>query len=355
MRLAIIGAGMAGLAAARALRQTHPDIAVTIYEKSRGVGGRAATRRVAGLSFDHGAQYLKAPTSELTHLVTDTFATTSPVDILAPVWVFDGAGNVQEGDPAQNADSKWTWPQGMTTLAKAFGEGLEVVREVRVGHLEPLADGGFMLVDVDGNRLAVFDAVLLTPPAPQSAAIIAESALDQALKTTLLDELNKATYRACLSLTYAYDHQPDVPWYAIVNTDRKHPISWLACEHAKPGRVNDGTGLLIAQMADGFSREHYDEGQMGTFDSLDAGPAYLATVHQQIAQLVGADLGAPRWINLQRWRYALPDGRADFETLNSTSSGLFFAGDFTAGQGRVHLAIEEGWRVAEKIAQATNR
>jgi hypothetical protein len=29
---------------------------------------------------------------------------------------------------------------------------------------------------------------------------------------------------------------------------------------------------------------------------------------------------------------------------------LFFAGDYTAGQGRVHLAIEQGWRVAEVIS-----
>ncbi|PMP81742.1 MAG: FAD-dependent oxidoreductase, partial [Roseiflexus castenholzii] len=44
MHLAIIGAGMAGLSAARELRQRHPDLSITIYEKSRGVGGRVATR-----------------------------------------------------------------------------------------------------------------------------------------------------------------------------------------------------------------------------------------------------------------------------------------------------------------------
>ena len=57
-----------------------------------------------------------------------------------------------------------------------------------------------------------------------------------------------------------------------------------------------------------------------------------------------------RWSDAQRWRYALPAGQADFARLNGTGSGLYFAGDFTAELGRVHLAIESGWRAAELIA-----
>jgi predicted NAD/FAD-dependent oxidoreductase len=65
MKLAIIGAGMAGLAAAHWLRRERPDIEVLIFEKSRGVGGRTATRRVQGAVFDHGAQYIKVATPEI--------------------------------------------------------------------------------------------------------------------------------------------------------------------------------------------------------------------------------------------------------------------------------------------------
>ena len=51
MKLAIIGAGVAGLAAARALRQRRPDLAITIYEQSRSLGGRVATRPARWLYF----------------------------------------------------------------------------------------------------------------------------------------------------------------------------------------------------------------------------------------------------------------------------------------------------------------
>ena len=54
--VAIVGAGLAGLACARVLFGAQH--AVTVLEKSRGVGGRIATRRVGRLAFDHGAQYL---------------------------------------------------------------------------------------------------------------------------------------------------------------------------------------------------------------------------------------------------------------------------------------------------------
>ena len=60
--IAIIGAGLAGLTAARLLAEAGR--AVRLFDKGRGVGGRLATRRVthAGAThgFDHGAQYVRA-------------------------------------------------------------------------------------------------------------------------------------------------------------------------------------------------------------------------------------------------------------------------------------------------------
>jgi predicted NAD/FAD-dependent oxidoreductase len=350
MNLAIIGAGVAGLAAAQALRSRRPEIDITIYEKSRGVGGRAATRRVEGYSFDHGAQYAKAPTPAIEQLYTTDLAAQEPVDIGLPVWIFDGTGQIGEGDPAQNADPKWTFRSGISALGKGLARGLTVRTEVRVATLVPLAAGGYTLHDADGAVLGQADAVLLTPPGPQTAEIIAASPLDATLKAGLLEALRPATYRRCLSLTFAYAVRPALPWYAMVNIDRQHPVSWLAAEHAKPGRAPSNMGLLTAQMAPGWSTLHYDEAQAGTFAQVADAPAFVQEAERLVQALVGQSLGQPLWANLQRWRYALPDGHADGDVLNGTGSGLFFAGDYTADLGRIHLAIEEGWKVAERIA-----
>ena len=95
--VAIIGAGMSGLAAARVL--SDAGYAVTIFEKSRGVGGRAATRRRAGFIYDHGAQYIRQGNPDSVSLITTRFRAPDLLDISKPVWIFDAQGWIQEGDP----------------------------------------------------------------------------------------------------------------------------------------------------------------------------------------------------------------------------------------------------------------
>ena len=57
-KVAVIGAGVAGLTCARELARSGVDVGV--FEKARGGGGRAATRRTGDYHFDHGAQYFTA-------------------------------------------------------------------------------------------------------------------------------------------------------------------------------------------------------------------------------------------------------------------------------------------------------
>ena len=364
MKLAIIGAGVAGLAAARALRQRRPDLAITIYEKSRSLGGRAATCRRDGCTFDHGAQYMKAPTPELERLLTAELPADDLLDIGRPVWTFDGAGVIAEGDPAQNADPKWIYRDGLSRLGTLLGAGLDIQRETRIGRIGRrtkdegriagasdnlsslvfgLSSSGYELFDIQQQKIADTDLILLTPPAPQTADILAASDLDADAKAALLAELARATYRRCISLALAYGRPIARPFYALVNIDRAHPISWLALEHAKaPDRCPPGHSLLIAQMASGWSFAHWD----APADELER------LVVDQVGALLSEDTRAPLWSDVQRWRYALPDGGADFDALNASGSGLFFAGDYTSGQGRLHLAIESGWRAATVIERA---
>jgi predicted NAD/FAD-dependent oxidoreductase len=369
MKLAIIGAGVAGLAAARTLRQHRPDLAITIYEQSRDLGGRVATRRRDGFVFDHGAQYMKAPTPELERLLRAELSAEDLRDIGRPVWVFDRAGVIAEGDPAQNVDPKWTYRGGLSRLGELLGAGLDVRREVRIARVRPttnkaesvvrgplsVADGnrertideglakhGYELIDIAGHVVGEADLILITPPAPEAAAILAASDLDTGVKSFLVEELGRVSYRRCISLALAYDRRIERPFYALVNTDRGHPIAWLAFEHDKgPERCPPGHSLLIVQLAPQWSLDHWER----------SAEELAPLVAEQVGALLGEDLHTPLWADLQRWRYALPDSGADLTALNGTGSGLFVAGDHTAGLGRVHLAIESGWRAAAEIAR----
>ena len=363
MKLAIIGAGVAGLAAARMLRRRRPDLAMTIYDKGRSLGGRVSTGRRDDFVFDHGAQNMRTPTPELEQLLTAELPSDDLLDIGRPVWTFDGAGVIAEGDAAQNADPKWTYRDGLIRLGKLLGAGLDIQRETRIGRIgrtthdeRRTTDQGanlsslvlrpwshYDLFDTQQRKVAEADLVLLTPPAPQTADILEASDFDPNDKAALLAELARASYRRCISLALAYDWPLERPFYALVNIDRAHPIAWLALEHAKaPERCPPGHSLLIAQMAARWSLDHWDT----PTEELER------LVADQVGALLGEDARAPLWCDVQRWRYALPDTCADFNALNASGSGLFFAGDYMSGPGRLHLAIESGWRVASVIERA---
>ena len=340
--VAVIGAGAAGLAAAWALRD---EAEVTVFEKSRGVSGRAATRRRttdAGLwRYDHGAQYVKTPEGAARDLLHDALPTGDLVDIDRPVWTFDETGHIEPGDEGHNRDGKWTYRTGVSALGKHLAEasGATIRTETRVHGLERTAQG--WRVHADGAAHGPFDAVLVTPPAPQSADLVQASTLDADLRALLVDGLRQATYRKIYALVLAYEESLPRPGeaYAFVNTDGAHPVSWFAFEEDKPGHAPHGS-LLMAHMAADWTRDHY------TLDLDDL----VAAARPILSDLLDTPLDEPDWADRQRWRYALPDAAADADALAlGAEHGLFFAGDFMAGKGRVHLALESGLTAADHI------
>ena len=61
MKIAVIGAGMAGLTVARNL-QSFAE--VTVFDKSKGTGGRLSSRSFAEGWIDHGAPYFSADSQD---------------------------------------------------------------------------------------------------------------------------------------------------------------------------------------------------------------------------------------------------------------------------------------------------
>jgi renalase len=346
-RIAIVGAGMAGLAAGRELQRSGFD--VVMFEKSRGLGGRVATRRVADYCFDHGAQILKTTDPRIEQLV---MAIGNAVKVLEPIWTFDAAGRISEGDSRLNAEPKWNWPGGISTLAKYLGRDLHIHRSTLVHRLvyDPVAATPYTLLAENDAILGSADVVVLTPPAAQTAAILAASDLPEAMRLPRIAALEQAVYRRCLTFSCAFRVPIERPWYALVNTDRKHPIAWLAREHVKPERAPAGSSILVAQMADAWSTEHWNQTPRGLFDDFDMLlPASARVLLELLGELIGIRLPPPDWIDVQRWRHALPEVAAPIADLRH-DDGLYVIGDSLFDKGRIHLAIVSGWQAAKRIA-----
>jgi predicted NAD/FAD-dependent oxidoreductase len=338
--VAIIGAGISGLAAAHEFQDA--GFVVTLFEKDGEVGGRAATRKQSGFIYDHGAQYIKEGSATTMAFITERFYTPDQIDIQKPIWIFDGAGHIQEGDPKQNAERRLSYRHGLSTLSKQMAHGLSIELKTRIAslHRHPAS---WTLINEQQRAYTGFDMLLVTLPAPLAASLIAASQLgNNNLSQTILHGLGQASYHPLISVTLGYAYLPHPrPYYALVNTDKKHPISWLAWEHEKsPERVPPGSGLLIAQMAPSYSQQHMH----------DSDEMISTEVAQQVSTLLEEELSFPTLTDVQRWHNALPATKADALKLNTTTypHQLAFCGDSFVG-GRIHLALEHGIMVSRQL------
>ena len=338
-RLAIVGAGAAGMTAAWALRTREMEI--TVFEKSRGPTGRAATRGRSGNRYDHGANFLTLDRPRVREVVLEGLPTDELATIEPGIWTFDGDGTV--APPNSDDDTRYTYRRGINTLGKLLDKGCpaQIATETRIEALRG-GDGQWTLVDTNGETHGPFHAVLLTPPAPQTADLLSASTGPAA--HDLADAVGEASYAAQFTVVLGYDRRisrPN-PFYGLLNDDREHAVAWIGFEDVKPGHVPEGQSVVVIQMSPSWTAKRLET------DPDD----YVADVKSMAASVCGCTLKRPSWYDTQRWRYSLPVEGADVDTLaQGAEHGLFFAGDYVAGTGRIAAAMETGLNAADAITR----
>ncbi|MFC4448651.1 NAD(P)/FAD-dependent oxidoreductase [Halorussus aquaticus] len=344
-RIAVVGAGVAGLGVAYALRET--DAEVTVFERRESVGGRAATRRRDDCVYDVGANYCKDDDERVTGLLAGELAD-GLVETEGPVWTFDADGEISEGrgDDAP----KWTYREGLAALGdrlrEASGATVRTGTEVAALARESAATGsesdGWRVETDSGDELAA-DGLVLTPPAPTTAYLLDRADWNDPLRGDLVDAAADVPYRTLLSVALHYPYRADLPYYALVNADKDHDLGWVSREECKPGHVPGGESLLVVQPSPEWSRNRYD----------DADDEIAVAAADRVAELLDdPDRYQFDWADVVRWRDALPDSGADRATLDrGADADLFFAGDWVVGEGRVHAALRSGLETGERIAE----
>ncbi|HLH79773.1 MAG TPA: FAD-dependent oxidoreductase [Chthonomonas sp.] len=349
--VAIIGAGIAGLSTAQALLHRSEGIRVQIYEKSRGIGGRVATRRIEGCIVDHGAQNIKTTEPAFLNMLLAELDTTDLVPIAAPVRIWRADGEILPPDPIHETIGKYAYRYGLTTLAKLLWARLP--KERAALHLETpvarLAEEGeeVVLKDGEGHELTRADFAVLTAPLPQSASLLAESALWMRATQQTLDRvraLREVEYAPCLSVLLGYEPGlPEPPAYALLAEDRSETLLWLAFEHLKaPERAPNGESLLIAQWGPAMSKVCFEEAE----------EMVVGRTLNELKRLFGETYERPLWTQVKRWRYSQPRGMMPFEMINppAVDSLIYVAGDGTRPEGgRIHQAYLSGVETAEAI------
>jgi len=165
----VVGAGLTGLIAARELHKSGAS--VVVLDKGRGVGGRLATRRIGDGVFDHGAQFFTVRDAEFGRQVDE--------------WLQAGVvrkwcRGFAQGDGALRADGhpRYCGTSGMTGIAKYLAASLDVRPGVRVERVVARDGGWDVTTDAGASWRAA--SLLLTPPVPQSLALVESGGFDLA-------------------------------------------------------------------------------------------------------------------------------------------------------------------------------
>ncbi len=320
----IVGAGIAGLSAARTLKQQ--GYSVTVLDKGRGVGGRLNTRslRIEGFGDaigDRGAQYFTVRDERFTSFTDELVQ----------------SGIVREWSGAKGDTVRYVGIKGMREIANYLAQNMDVRTEQRVTILR--TDNNQWNVETDMGLQITADALLMTPPVPQSLAIF------DASRITLPDKqrqvLEKITYNSCLTLMVLLEGDSKLSGdYAELQGET---LRWIADNKRKGISV---LPVLTLHSTHEFSQKHWQK----TDEEIAEQMLHVAK------PFVGSSVVMYK---VHRWRYSEPsvaENKSKSEPFLSVQGAenippLVFAGDgFTIG--RVESAWLSGLAAAESLVKA---
>ncbi len=316
-RIAIIGAGMAGLTCAQQLAER--GFRPTVFEKSRGLGGRLATRRAGdGIAFDHGAQYVTARSAAFRQALR----------------VAEDAGAAAEwrprpgGGPAATQDTWYVGAPAMNALVKPLAEGIDVRLRSEVSAVRREKDAWqvFGPTGEDGER---FDVVVCTAPAPQAGRLLAsEPAVAAALAEVEIAPCWALMLRFAAAVEASFD----------VRRFEAEDIAWIARNGSKPGR-EPGPECWVVHAGSEWSRRHLE---------LERDQVAGVMV-EMLPEAFGEPLPDIETAQAHRWRFARTTAPLGAPFLSFAESTLFLGGDWCLG-ARVECAFESGRAIANAIS-----
>lgn len=316
----VVGAGAAGLVAARRL---VPEHRVVVIDKARGVGGRMATRRLGPAVLDHGAQFITTHSAEF----ADEVARWEGLDVVRP-WFRGrvGPSGVQEHD----GHVRYRGTASMNAVAKHLAEGLDVRRTTRASTIEPCADGWRLTLESADELRA--DAVVVTAPVPQTLELLDRGGTT--LDADVRAALQRIRYEPCLAVLLRLQDPVELPEPGAVAPDGG-PIEWIADNVAKG--ISSAPALTLHARG---------QASVALWDESD---------ERVVAELLSAarrELGQPLVVeqhSVQRWRYARPTVlHPDPCLVAAASPPLVVAGDAFGGP-KVEGAVRSGAAAADSI------
>ena len=301
-QIAIVGAGIAGLACARKLAKA--GVHSVVFDKGRGVGGRVATRRSGDLQFDHGAPYVTATADDFDTCLRGLIGTGH-----AAPWVDDKGHAWTVGKP------------GMSGIAKGMALGLDVRLGTQISAIH--ADQARWRLQYDDTQY-VASHFLVTVPQPQVEGLLGGA-------HTLVAQITDVNMAPGLTLMAVVPgHVP--PVFTNGSSDF---IALITRDCSKPNRSQNEGSSWVVQAGIEFSMAHLEMDQ----------PDIAVLLVPLLCERLGITTDRVTHAVAHRWRYARVSNALGQPFVSIPSGTLYLGGDWCIGP-----QIEDAWTSGTAIA-----
>ncbi|NGO90883.1 MAG: FAD-dependent oxidoreductase [Halomonas sp.] len=334
--VAIIGAGMAGLACAHLLAQ-H-GVTVSLFDKARGPGGRMSSKGRPAATLDLGAQAFTVRDAEFARQLTQW----QHAGCVAPWPTCTYQASASGWQTHDDGQLRYAGAPRMSALTRYLIDAItlhahtDFHSETRIVALQRVTAGEWHLKDAAGNHHGPFSRVVITAPPPQASELIGQWAPE------LSAACDARPQRGCWAAWAIFAAPLPAPsgvaehWQSL---HAQHPkLRLVSRNHTKPGRDEQPESLsLIAQLD--WSDVHIEL-------PPEEAAQHLLEAFLECLPVPGASL--PRLIELgaHRWRYAQAEEPAAQGYLYS-QQGIALCGDSWKGS-----RVEDAWLSGNALARA---
>jgi len=320
--IAIIGAGMAGMACAVGL--ALGDRPAVVLETSGQPGGRMNGVRSQGYEFDAGAQYFTVR-DPLFRRYVDTWLAAQRVTAWQG-WVVEvDRGDFITREPAE----RYVAQPSMGALVRHMAEFCDVRDHARVAGVQRV-DGHWLLQDDRGGELARSRELVLAMPVPLARQLLAVAA------PSVASRFGHFETTRCWSVMLGFDGVLPIPFdAAYVN---QSPLAWVARNSSKPGRVNREAWVLHATPEWSAAHAELSESEA------------LAHLLRAMEVALGLESVEPVFAEALFWPHAAPIHTLGEPFVRDESLSLSLCGDWCLGP-RVEAAFLSGHALAEQLLQ----
>ena len=323
-RIAILGAGIAGVATARLLSGVA---ATVLFDKARGVGGRMSVRRKEPFSYDHGAQYFTARTVEFQQFIRPAIDS-GWIKRWDARYVSLDKDSVVAKKNWHDDEPRYVGVPGMNSLVKHLSEGLTIHTNTKISSLKRQKEF-WDLLDDQGNVHQGFDWVITTVPSPQAAELLTPSFRHY-------EDIRNIRMRPCFALMLGFSAKFPLEFDAahVTNTN----ISWIAVNSSKPGRSNLPT--LVVHSTERYAEEHLESDRDLVMKALCA----------ETSHIIGRDVRGADSKVLHAWHFANNHRQISLPSFIDQELKLAACGDWCQG-GRVEGAFSSAADLVVKLKE----